>query len=173
MIALRGEITISVGVITTIAFVADLLSGFLGVGGGFIKRPAMVYGIGVPVPIAVGTDLFEIAIAGAIGSYLYAQEGGIDLGIVAPLLLGGALGVQIGSAATNIVEADRIKLYFGGMLLAGGVAVAIGEIGSYLGLELIELVSLVLLFGAATTVSTTIGYVTIRARRVSDRETST
>jgi len=73
--------------------------------------------------------------SGGIGSYLYGQSGGVDLGIVVPLLFGSALGARIGSAATAVVDADDIKVYFGGMLLAGSVAVGIGEIGTYLGNE--------------------------------------
>jgi len=81
-----------------VAFVTGLLSGFLGVGGGFIRMPALFYLIGVPVPIAVGTDLFEIVFSGGIGSFLYAMDGGVDLSIVLPLLAGSALGARVGSA---------------------------------------------------------------------------
>jgi len=71
----------------------------------------------VPVPVAVGTDLFEIVFSGGISSFLYGLEGGVDLSIVAPLLAGSALGARIGSAATGIVDEGDIKIYFGLMLL--------------------------------------------------------
>jgi len=67
-----------------VALATGLLSGFLGVGGRFIRMPAMFYLIRVPVPVAVGTDLFEIVFSGGIGSFLYGMEGGVDLSIVAP-----------------------------------------------------------------------------------------
>jgi len=170
MVTLRGDVRVSAWVITAVAFSTGLLSGFLGVGGGFIRMPAMIYAIGVPVPVAVGTDLFEIVFSGGIGSYLYGQGGGVDLAIVAPLLFGSALGARIGSAATAIVDSDGIKIYFGGMLLAGAIAVGIGEVGSYLGNELLETVGLVLVIGAAVVVAGAIIYTTVSSLRATRRQ---
>jgi len=167
MVTLRGDVRVSAWVITAVAFSTGVLSGFLGVGGGFIRMPAMIYAIGVPTPVAVGTDLFEIVFSGGIGSYLYGQSGGVDLGIVAPLLFGSALGARIGSAATAVVDADDIKVYFGGMLLAGSVAVGIGEIGTYLGNETLETLGLVLVIGAAVVVAAAIVFTTLRSLRAS------
>jgi len=172
MVTLRGDIRVSAWVITAVAFTTGLLSGFLGVGGGFIRMPAMIYAIGVPVPVAVGTDLFEIVFSGGLGSYLYGQGGGVDLGIVAPLLFGSALGARIGSAATAVVDADGIKVYFGGMLLVGATAVGVGEIGSYLGNPTLELVGLVLVIGAAVVVALAILYTTVSSLRVRHRRQS-
>ncbi|GAB3692386.1 sulfite exporter TauE/SafE family protein [Halorubrum pallidum] len=165
MVTLRGDVRVSVWVITAVAFSTGVLSGFLGVGGGFIRMPAMIYAIGVPTPVAVGTDLFEIVFSGGIGSYLYGQSGGVDLGIVAPLLFGSALGARVGSAATAVVDGDEIKVYFGGMLLAGSVAVGIGEVGSYLGNELLETLGLFLVVGSAVAVAGAIVFTTLRALR--------
>ena len=166
MVSLRGDVRVSAWVIVLVAFATGLLSGFLGVGGGFIRMPAMIYAIGAPVPVAVGTDLFEIVFSGGIGSYLYGQGGGVDLGIVAPLLFGSALGARIGSAATAVVNSDDIKIYFGGMLLVGATAVGIGEIGTYLGNETIEMVGLVMVIGAAVVVAAAILYTTLQTLRM-------
>ena len=165
MVTLRGDVRVSVWVISTVAFTTGLLSGFLGVGGGFIRMPAMIYAIGVPVPVAVGTDLFEIVFSGGLGSYLYGQGGGVNLGIVVPLLFGSALGARIGSAATAVVDTDGIKIYFGGMLLAGAIAVGIGEIGSYLGSPPLEMVGLVMVIGAAVVVALAILYTAVVSLR--------
>ncbi|QAU14443.1 sulfite exporter TauE/SafE family protein [Halorubrum sp. BOL3-1] len=173
MVTLRGDVRVSVWVITAVAFSTGILSGFLGVGGGFIRMPAMIYAIGVPVPVAVGTDLFEIVFSGGLGSYLYGQGGGVDLGIVAPLLFGSALGARIGSAATAVVDADGIKIYFGGMLVIGAIAVGIGEIGSYIGNPTLELIGLVLVIGAAVVVAFAILYTTITSLRKTRRQTAT
>jgi uncharacterized membrane protein YfcA len=165
MVMLRGDVRVSAWVITAVAFATGVLSGFLGVGGGFIRMPAMIYAIGVPVPVAVGTDLFEIVFSGGIGSYLYGQSGGVDLGIVVPLLFGSALGARVGSAATAVVDSDGIKVYFGGMLLVGAIAVGVGEIGSYLGSELLETVGLILVLGAAVVVASAIIYTAVLSLR--------
>jgi len=174
MVTLRGDVSVSVWVITAVAFATGLLSGFLGVGGGFIRMPAMIYAIGVPVPVAVGTDLFEIVFSGGLGSYLYGQGGGVDLGIVAPLLFGSALGARVGSAATAVVDADGIKVYFGGMLLVGAVAVGVGEIGTYIGSPTLEMVGLVLVIGAAVVVAAAILYTSVVSLRTTyDRQATT
>ncbi|OTF00019.1 MULTISPECIES: sulfite exporter TauE/SafE family protein [Halorubrum] len=170
MVTLRGDVTVSVWVITAVAFSTGVLSGFLGVGGGFIRMPAMIYAIGVPVPVAVGTDLFEIVFSGGLGSYLYGQDGGVSLGIVAPLLFGSALGARVGSAATAVVDSDEIKVYFGGMLLVGALAVGIGEVGSYIGSSTLELLGLVLTIGAAVVVAFAVLYTTISSLRVTRQQ---
>jgi len=161
MISLRGGISVSLWMILGVAFATGLLSGFLGVGGGFIRMPALFYLIGVPVPIAVGTDLFEIVFSGGIGSFLYAMDGGVDLSIVLPLLAGSALGARVGSAATSIVDESEIKVYFGLMLLGGSIAVAIREIGGYLEMPVFDTVSLVLILGSALLVSGMVIYSSI------------
>lgn len=172
MISLRGGVTVSLWMILGVAFATGLLSGFLGVGGGFIRMPALFYLIGVPVPIAVGTDLFEIVFSGGLGSFLYALDGGVDLSIVVPLLAGSAFGARIGSAATSIVNEDDIKVYFGLMLLGGALAVAIREIGKLYDLPILNRVSLVLILGSALLVSGAVVYSSITALREESRASS-
>ena len=165
MISLRGGITVSLWMVLLVAFFTGLLSGFLGVGGGFIRMPALFYAIGVPVPVAVGTDLFEIVFSGGIGSFLYAQSGAVDLSIVAPLLAGSALGARMGAAATSLVDEDGIKIYFGVMLLLGALAVAIRQIGNFLGIDVLNVVSLVVIVGAALLVAGAVVLSSIRELR--------
>jgi uncharacterized membrane protein YfcA len=174
MITLRGGIRVSLWTILSVAFATGLLSGFLGVGGGFIRMPALFYLIGVPVPIAVGTDLFEIVFSGGIGSFIYAMDGGVDLAIVLPLLAGSALGARLGSAATGIVDEGEIKVYFGLMLLGGSVAVAVREVGSYLDTPILNTVSLVLILGSALLVSGMVVYSSlVELRGESARQSTT
>jgi uncharacterized membrane protein YfcA len=165
MISLRGGITVSLWMVLLVAFFTGLLSGFLGVGGGFIRMPALFYAIGVPVPVAVGTDLFEIVFSGGIGSFLYAQSGAVDLSIVAPLLAGSALGARMGAAATSLVDEDGIKIYFGVMLLLGALAVAIRQVGNVLGIDVLNVVSLVVIVGAALLVAGAVVLSSVRELR--------
>jgi uncharacterized membrane protein YfcA len=165
MISLQGGITVSLWMILAVAFATGLLSGFLGVGGGFIRMPALFYLIGVPVPIAVGTDLFEIVFSGGIGSLLYAMDGAVNLSIVVPLLAGSALGARLGAAATGLVDEDEIKVYFGVMLLLGALAVAVRKVGNVLDVPVLQTVSLVIILGAATLVAGAVVVSSIRALR--------
>jgi hypothetical protein len=165
MMTLRGGVQVSLWMVLLVAFATGLLSGFLGVGGGFIRMPALFYLIGVPVPIAVGTDLFEIMFSGGIGSFLYAQSGGVDLSIVAPLLAGSALGARVGSAATSIVNEEEIKIYFGLMLLGGAFAVAVRQAGNAYGMDVLNLVSMALILGSALMVSGAVIYSSVKGLR--------
>jgi len=165
MMSLRGGITVSLWMILTVAFATGLLSGFLGVGGGFIRMPALFYLIGVPVPIAVGTDLFEIVFSGGIGSFLYAIDGAVDLSVVVPLLAGSALGARLGAAATSLVDEDEIKVYFGVMLLLGALAVAVRKLGNVMEIPVLQPVSLAVILGAATLVAGAVVVSSIRALR--------
>jgi uncharacterized membrane protein YfcA len=153
MVSLKGGYTISLWMILLVGFATGLLSGFLGVGGGFIRMPALFYLLGVPVPIAVGTDLFEIVFSGGIGSFLYALDGSINLSIVMPLLAGSALGARIGSASTSLVDEEDIKIYFGLMLVGGSISVAAQQLGKAYGIEILNTVSIVIIFGAAILVA--------------------
>lgn len=172
MVELRGGVTVSLWMILGVAFATGLLSGFLGVGGGFIRMPALFYLVGVPVPVAVGTDLFEIVFSGGIGSFLYAMDGAVNLSIVAPLLAGSALGARLGATATGLVEEDDIKVYFGVMLLLGAVAVAVREIGGIVQMPVLDVVSLAIILGAALLVSGAVVVSSVRELRAESPTTA-
>jgi hypothetical protein len=172
MMELRGGVKVSLWMILVVAFITGLLSGFLGVGGGFIRMPALFYLIGVPVPIAVGTDLFEIVFSGGIGSFLYAMDGAVDLTIVVPLLAGSALGARLGAAATSLVDESDIKVYFGVMLLLGAVAVAVRKVGDVIEMPTLDVVSLAIIVGAALLVSGAVVVSSVRELRTQSTETA-
>ncbi|WP_281194576.1 sulfite exporter TauE/SafE family protein [Halorubrum sp. F4] len=135
-----------------------LVSGFLGVGGGFVRMPAIYYVIGTSLAAAVGTSLFGGLMSGAVGAFTYGRAGVIDLGIVTALLVGSALGARIGSSATAYVDEDDVTIYFGLMLLVASAAVGIGELSSWLSMPVLDRLSFVLLIGSALLVCTTILY---------------
>ena len=172
MMKLRGGVRVSLWMILVVAFLTGLLSGFLGVGGGFIRMPALFYLIGVPVPVAVGTDLFEIVFSGGIGSFLYAIDGAVDLAIVAPLLAGSAGGARLGAAATSLVDEDDIKIYFGVMLLLGAIAVAVRKIGGVIEMPVLDTVALAIIIGAALLVSGAVVVSSIRELRTERADTT-
>jgi uncharacterized protein len=116
----------------------------------------MVYGLGVPAAVAVGTDILQITISGAYGAFAYAQADAVALPVVASLLVGSALGARIGAGATKLVDDDEIKGYFAAMLLAGSIAVAAKKLSTAYGIEPLNTVSIVLIFGAAILVSSAV-----------------
>jgi hypothetical protein len=153
MISIKGGAEISLWLTLAIAFAIGILSGFLGVGGGFLLMPAMMYGLGVPAAVAVGTDVFQITASGAFGAFTYAKSGAVDLSIVLPLLAGSAMGARVGAAATALADEEDITEYFAAMLLAGAAAVAAKNLGNAYGIELLNQLSMALIFGSALVVS--------------------
>ncbi|GAA0522766.1 hypothetical protein SAMN04488066_105142 [Halorubrum aquaticum] len=135
-----------------------LVSGFLGVGGGFVRMPAIYYVIGTSLAAAVGTSLFGGLMSGAVGAFTYGRAGVIDLGIVTALLTGSALGARIGSSATAYVDEDDVTIYFGLMLLVASAAVGIGELSAWLSMPVLDRLSFVLLIGSALLVCAVILY---------------
>jgi len=173
-VRLAGGVTVSVWVVLAIGVAVGVLSGFLGVGGGFLLMPAMLYGLGVPAAVAVGTDILQITLSGAYGAFVYAQQGAVEVPVVASLLLGSALGARIGAGATHLVDEDDIKGYFAAMLLAGSVAVASKELGGAYDIEVLSTLSVALVFGASLLVSGAIVVAAVGAlRRASDEEPTT
>ncbi|WP_418286015.1 TSUP family transporter [Halorubrum sp. DTA46] len=145
-----------------------LVSGFLGVGGGFVRMPAIYYVIGTSLAAAVGTSLFGGLMSGAIGAFTYGRSGVIDLGIVTALLLGSALGARIGSGATAYVNEDDVTIYFGIMLLLASFAVGLGELATWLAMPILDQISFVILIGSSLLVCGVIlyhGALAVRRRR--------
>ncbi|MFC4438522.1 MULTISPECIES: sulfite exporter TauE/SafE family protein [Natrialbaceae] len=171
MVTISGDISVSVWIVLTLGGAIGILSGFLGVGGGFLLMPAMMYGLGVPAAVAVGTDILQITISGAYGAFVYAQADAVAIPVVGSLLAGSALGARIGAGATKLVDEDDIKGYFAAMLLAGSLSVAAKELSNYLGIEALNTVSIVLIFGATVLVSTAVVLAAICALRQERTET--
>lgn len=145
--------------------VVGVISGMLGVGGGFIRMPAIYYVIGTPLAAAVGTSLFAGLFSGAFGTFTYGMSGSVDLATVGMLLVGSALGARIGSAATTIVDEDDVIIYFGIMMLLASVAIGLSELARWLGVDGLEIVSVILLVGSAFVVGSIILGLVIRSFR--------
>lgn len=158
-VQLTGGHTVSVWLILAIGGVTGILSGFLGVGGGFLLLPAMVYGLGVPVTVAVGTDILQITVSSAYGAFVYADAGAVALPAVGPLLAGSAFGTRIGAALTTVVDANDVMGGFAVLLIAGSLSVAMKELGRHLGLESLHVASVVLVFGTPVLVCSLIVFV--------------
>ena len=96
-----------------VSFATGVLAGILGIGGGLIRMPALVYLIGCPTHIAVGTDLFEVAISGLYGAATYTMKGRTELVAALIMLIGAAIGAQIGAVATKYIRGYGIRAAFG------------------------------------------------------------
>jgi uncharacterized protein len=119
-----GIQTISFWAILFVSFVGGIFSGFLGGGAGYIRMPSMVYVLGIPTHIAVGTDLFEIIISASYGTIRHAMNGNVDILIALIMQTGAALGARIGANLTQFFTGPRIRLAFAPLPLFGAIVIA-------------------------------------------------
>ena len=103
---------VSLWVILTVAFVCGVLSGFLGGGVGYVRMPSMVFLLGVPTHVAVGTDLFQMIISAGYGTLTHAVKGNVDIMVALVMHTGSAVGAQIGASLTEYFHGPRIRLVF-------------------------------------------------------------
>jgi uncharacterized membrane protein YfcA len=118
-----GIKAISLWIILSVAFVGGVFSGFLGGGAGYIRMPSMVYVLGIPTHLAVGTDLFEIIISASYGTFSHAVKGNVDILIALVMHTGAAIGAQIGAISTQYFAGPKIRLAFVPLPLIGAVIV--------------------------------------------------
>jgi uncharacterized protein len=116
-------IQISLWTILAVAVVGGFFSGFLGGGAGYIRMPSMVYVLGVPTHLAVGTDLFEIVISASYGTFTHAIKGNVDILIALVMHTGAVVGAQIGVVATQYFAGPKIRLAFVPLPLIGAAIV--------------------------------------------------
>ncbi|MCB2148617.1 MAG: sulfite exporter TauE/SafE family protein [Deltaproteobacteria bacterium] len=110
-----------------VSFITGVLAGFLGIGGGLLRMPALIYFIGTPTHIAVGTDLFEVMISGLYGAFTYTLKGRIELVAVFVMLTGAAIGAQIGTVATKYAKGYGIRLAFGSAVLCCMISIILKQ----------------------------------------------
>src|SRR5256714_3812684 len=116
-------VTISLWVILVVSFIGGLFSGFLGGGAGYIRMPSMVYVLGIPTHLAVGTDLFEIIISASYGTFTHAIKGNVDILIALVMHTGAAIEAQIGAISTQYFAGPKIRLAFVPLPLIGAAIV--------------------------------------------------
>ncbi|WP_221621640.1 sulfite exporter TauE/SafE family protein [Halocatena pleomorpha] len=157
-ISLRSDMRVSVWLVLVVGVGIGTLSGFLGVGGGFLMVPSLIYGIGISKSIAVGTDIFQIAGSSAFGSVRYFQQGAVHFTVVFPLLGGSVLGSYVGSRLTDVVDERALMGYFAMVLLLDSIAVASKTISHIYGIRVLHDLSITLLFGTAIVVAALVVY---------------
>ncbi len=142
--------SISVLIVFGVFFFCGFISGFLGVGGGFIRMPSLVYLIGVPTALAVGTDLFIVMLDGAYGCFLYSLYGRTELFAAVFMLCGAAIGAQIGVTAVKYVRGYGIRLLFAFMVFFAGISVVLKQLETTLQIPALKIASGWVIMGSAS-----------------------
>ena len=121
-----------------VGFFVGILAAIMGVGGGFIMVPAMIYLLGMPTKVVVGTSLFQIIFVTAFATMLHATTNyTVDMVLAVLLLVGGVVGAQVGTRIGVKMKAEQLRI-----LLALMVLLVCGKLALDLLLEPAELYSI-------------------------------
>ncbi len=108
------------------AFVG-VLSAIMGVGGGFVLVPAMIYILRMPANVVVGTSLFQIIVTTALTGVLQAgRNQTVDIVLATLLLVGGVLGAQLGARASARFRAEELRAVLALIVLVVGLRMGLG-----------------------------------------------
>ncbi len=133
----RSKIYVSALIPGAIGFVGGLLVSIMGIGGGFLLVPAMIYILGMPILLVAGTSLFQIMITTIFATFMHAAVNHtVDLVLAALLIAGGVIGAQFGIRA-----ARRIKGAYGRIILSVLLVLVSGELAGELFIQPQELYS--------------------------------
>lgn len=120
---------VSLWIVIAGGLLTGLLAGMMGLGGGFLLVPLLMYGTGVPPVVAVGTSLLCVTAVGAVGAAGYATDGHVDW-IRAGILLAGSLaGVPLGVRACGTASPESLRGLYGVMLLLAAVSMTAAAAG--------------------------------------------
>lgn len=108
-----------------IGMLVGFLGAIMGVGGGFVMVPAMIYLLRVPTNVVVGTSLFQIVFVTAFTTVLHATENKtVDIVLALLLMIGGVVGAQLGVVAGQKLKGEQLRFLLAGLVLL--VCVRIG-----------------------------------------------
>jgi uncharacterized membrane protein YfcA len=109
-----------------VGLLVGILSAIMGVGGGFIMVPAMIYILGMPTKVVVGTSLFQIIFVTGFTTILHATTNyTVDIALAVLLLLGGVIGAQFGSQFGTRLRAEQLRILLALMVIAVCLKIAL------------------------------------------------
>ena len=118
----RSKLYISALLPLGLGLCIGILSAILGVGGGFVMVPAMIYMLGMPTAVVPGTSLFQIVFTASVVTVLQAVNNRtVDLVLALVLLVGGVLGAQLGTRLGSHLRGEQLRI----MLALAVIAVAL------------------------------------------------
>jgi hypothetical protein len=110
-----------------LGFLAGVMTVLLGIGGGFILVPAMIYLLGMAPRVVVGTSLVMILAVSAVTTMVHAMTTqAVDIVLAALLLAGGVVGAQYGAFLATRLKPDLLRLALAGIILAVALRMLLG-----------------------------------------------
>jgi hypothetical protein len=123
----RSKLYVSAIPIVAIGAVVGVLAAIMGVGGGFIMVPAMIYLLRVPTNVVIGTSLFQILMVTSFVTVLHATANQtVDAVLALLLMTGGVIGAQFGAQAGQKLRGEQLRALLALMVLAVCVRLAVG-----------------------------------------------
>ncbi|UWM75881.1 sulfite exporter TauE/SafE family protein [Rhizobium sp. WSM4643] len=122
----KSKIYLSVIPIVTLGFAIGILTSIMGVGGGFIMVPAMIYLLRIPTNVVVGTSLFQIIFVTAYTTIVQAATNfSVDIVLAFILMVAGVIGAQYGVRVGQKLRGEQLRALLGLLVLAVGLRLAI------------------------------------------------
>jgi hypothetical protein len=113
-----GLTRVSVPVLCYIGFGLGVASGVMGIGGGVLFMPILLYGYGLSARNAAGTGILLLFVTVAVGTVIQARHGFVSLGLAMAILIGSSVGSQLGAITTNRLPNRALRLIFSGLVAA-------------------------------------------------------
>lgn len=111
----------------TIGFAVGILSAIMGIGGGFLLVPALIYLVRVPANIVMGTSLLQIVFVTAASTILHAvSDFTVDIVLAAILISGGVIGAQLGLRTASRMRGEQLRFWLALLVLAVGARLLYG-----------------------------------------------
>jgi uncharacterized membrane protein YfcA len=125
----RSKLHISIIPVVLLGAGIGFLGSVLGIGGGFIMVPALIYLLHVPASMVVGTSLLQILFTMGVATVLHASSNqSVDVVLGFILMVGGVIGAQIGAAIGQKMRGEQLRLLLALLVLAVGVRFAVNLI---------------------------------------------
>jgi uncharacterized protein len=115
----RSKLYISAIPPVILGLFVGLLAAIMGVGGGFLMVPAMIYLLRMPTNVVVGTSLFQIVFLTAATTVLHASQNyNVDVTLAVLLMIGGVVGAQFGTVAGERLKGEQLRFLLAAFILA-------------------------------------------------------
>jgi uncharacterized membrane protein YfcA len=136
----RSRLYVSALLPLGVGFSVGILSGVMGVGGGFLLVPAMIYLIGMPTSVVIGTSLLQVIVVSANVTFLQAwQHQTVDIVLAATVMIGGLVGSPYGMQMGMRLKADQLRGLMALLVLAVAIQLSVGLVSTPDDLYSIEL----------------------------------
>ena len=121
----KSGVTLSILTVFLLGLLVGVLAAIMGVGGGFIMVPVMVYMLRMPMHVVVGTSLFQVLFTCINVTFMQSYYNHtVDLTLAVLLLIGSTIGAQIGARISTYLKADQLKIILASIVLLVMISMA-------------------------------------------------